>query len=90
MKLPAFESLDEKRDELAMSKEICADGAIRPKYCVNDFKFGFNAGVIERDLQWQSKVSKLVEALEYMTLKDVDDVSKIAVAEVTLKEFYEE
>lgn len=67
MKLPAFESLDEKRDELAewqenyvwrMSSQIEIDHA-------DSYKFGFNAGVIERDKQWAELMGKLKAKVIY-------------------------
>jgi len=94
MKLPAFESLYEKRDELADLEanyfsniqfstswiDTSVNGlkqdvnAARRKRCNDDHKWGFqkgfNAGVIERDKMWQSKVSKLLEALNFYTSED--------------------
>lgn len=66
MKLPAFESLDEKRDDLAEQYHGNERGNWGP-----DFVSGFNAGVIERDKQWQSKVSKLIKALSWYARHDV-------------------
>lgn len=63
MKLPAFESLDEKM-EIATELHYKTTSHVPTVWAVTNFKSGFNAGVIERDKQWQSKVSKLVEALE--------------------------
>lgn len=93
MKLPAFESLDEKRDELAFQWVKKDDGSLG--HCPDCYKSGFNAGVIERDKQWQSKVSKLIEALSWYARHNIK-VTKTEcgtgemhpLAESALAEFY--
>lgn len=78
MKLPAFESLDEKRAWEAYKEANPPKGQAQFYYKDNAeyWKSGFNSGVIERDKQWtqhvssleqawQSKVSKLISTLKH-------------------------
>jgi len=64
MKLPTFKSLDEKMK--SMANEVFPP--LHPAWSGENnqaYQDGFESGVIERDKMWQSKVSKLLEALEY-------------------------
>lgn len=94
MKLPAFESLDEKM-EIATELHYKTTSHVPTVWAVTNFKSGFNAGVIERDKQWQSKVSKLIEALSWYARHNIK-VTKTEcgtgemhpLAESALAEFY--
>jgi len=58
MKLPAFESLDEKM-EIATELHYKTTSHVPTVWAVTNFKSGFNAGVIERDKQWFLAIEQL-------------------------------
>lgn len=70
MKLPTFKSLDEKMK--SMANEVFPP--LHPAWSGENnqaYQDGFESGVIERDKQWQSKVSKLLEFMERLTNTDI-------------------
>ncbi len=87
MKLPNFESLEEKRDDLASAYAF----AIGPVGFIN----GFNEALTLRDEMWASKVGKLIEAMKqiegyFCACSDDGEIIPQVVAESALAEFYGE
>lgn len=94
MKLPAFESLDEK-----MNNELEAYRKLNPRHYIDDSDFttGFSTAITLRDIQWHKKVEKLIQTLQEISKykpvgMNVYDVAEGAVdsAKSALAEFYGE